>query len=198
MNQHRQQPPKNFKEGIGYLIYKVVIPIASAYLVYGFIAENDFDPRFSIPIGMVCWYFWFRPVFVYLFAPVWNSLYVPCPYSPEDDGTMFCDVYLSEDTNDKFIKGIVGEFIPYSQKSYMTTESMWSYLKDNSLNKKRLKKVGNIEIEYFFESYKSNVHYMSPIFRRGPIKYKYPIYHYLIKSEASEIEWPSNYPLRSE
>lgn len=183
MKKPNMKAPQNTKEYAGYFVYKVVTPIASGILVFAFFKETDLEPMISIPVGLLAWYFWFRPVFVYLFAPVWNSLYIPCPDSPEDSGTATCDVYVSKDSGDKFFQGIAGEFLPFTTDTYIRIDTMLSYLKEKNY-KKKLRKVGKVDVEYIFESFKYNVSYSNSPFRKGiTIKTKFPVYGYKLKNE---------------
>jgi hypothetical protein len=188
MKKPKMKAPEGAKEHLGYFIYKIAIPIASGLLVYAIFKETELEPIISIPVGLFVWYCWARPIFVYLFAPLWNSLYIPCPDLPENSGSATCDVYVSNDSGDKFFKGIAGEFLPYSKGPSIKIGDMRLYLMDNRFrfNIKRLKKIGCSEVDYAFKSHETNTHYMCPTYRNGPIRYKLPVYLYQIKGDISD------------
>ncbi len=176
----RQKPPSGGKEQIGYFIYRVIAPLGSAFLVWKGISESEFDPLVAIPVGAIAWYFWFRPISVYLLAPIWNSLYKPCPNSPTNNGTAICSVYKSKKTNDVFFRGLGGEYLPFETRCPIALDDMVSYCREHRFNRKNLYKIGRVEVEYVFKSYRHNVHHMNPYFRTGPIDYKIPIYCYMV------------------
>ncbi|MBT5269355.1 MAG: hypothetical protein HOL70_07920 [Candidatus Marinimicrobia bacterium] len=169
-------PPSNTKEWAGYIFYNFVTPLLSGMISFAIVKDLEWEGWVKIVSGLALWLLWFRPLFVYLAASIWNRWFTPTPDLPINEGMIECEAYKSQVAPKWYFEGIAGEHVNYIPGYSDSVKSPMLRLKKDL--RSDFKNIGKVRVHYKFLEYQVQRHYLSKVYRNGPIDYRWPVYQY--------------------
>ena len=172
----RRKSPEGWKEHTGVAIKSVLCPAIAAWSAWGILASTEWRIEIKLLLGLLAWWFWLRPVFTWLLSPLWNSLYVPRPDFPEDEGVVNCEAFLLPTLKSILICGIAGEMIEWDES--ITGNHLDKVYRMKYEKKDSLVLLGEVKLKYSFDGYHTRQKHVSYYRNTPSIEYKWPRYKY--------------------
>ncbi len=177
------KPPSGFKEWTGWLIRHIGCPIVGAIIAYSIMGDVDWPLTIRIVVGVFVVFPLLCEVSYWVLAPIWNSLYVPTPDLPEDEGVIESNIYKNSN-GEMYLRGQGYDIISYEEE-HNNTKLALAHM--NSDEKALLDKVDVVvKLHYKFIKYRDGFVKIG-YFRRDPrLTYKWPVYEYKIVCTGSK------------
>jgi len=179
----RLRRPEGLREHTGFLVKSIVCPVLGACATWWLIRPSPWHVGLKIIIGLILWWFWFKRLFVWLLAPVWNRLYIPRPDLPTDTGVIDSSLFAVPGISGLLVRGIGGEFLLYSPDETGSAIRLASCLPADV--EKKMVTRGQIRLNYSFEGYSLKTMHLSYYRNSGRIEYRWPRYSYTVAHGTS-------------
>jgi len=175
--------PEGLREYLGFLIKSVVCPVLGGFTAWFVIGPTDWHLGLKVLVGLILWWFWFKRIFAWLLAPVWNSLYIPRPDLPMDRGVIDSTLFAAPEVSGLLVRGIGGELLLYSPDGTGSAVGPASRLPADV--EKKMVARGQIRLQYSFEGYSLKTAHFSHYRNSGRIQYRWPRYSCAVANGTS-------------
>ncbi|MBN2589711.1 MAG: hypothetical protein JXA96_07605 [Sedimentisphaerales bacterium] len=180
-NKLKIKRPKGFQQWVGWSIKTIGSPVSGAIISYLVMLEVEWKLSTRILFGVLIAFPWFWMASKYLLIPIWNSLYIPTPDLPDDEGIIESCIYKNSDGH-MYLRGHGFDIVRYTQESKDAKLSLERMSREEDASLEKVDTV--VKLHYKFINYRDGSvrlnYYRTPNWR-----YKWPVYEYEILSKVN-------------